>query len=187
MQKLGITTKRFVVYDDDGYIYAIQTKPDDKLNNLETEIENVEKFLNGSDSFTKYRVEYDFIDKEYKIVSPKEYQDSFKQESFLYRIPTQSANNADVKIIQDNVNRCWKLVIDPELPEELKNKKINIDPSTQFYSVTKKNDPNVLITVLRFDKTLTVPFADNFKFDNVEVSVYTMRKFNTYEHEVVDG
>ncbi len=186
MEKLSIATKRFVVYDADGYILSIQNKEDDKQNNLVVDLKEVEKFLDGSDSFTKYRVEYDFIDKEFKIVNVQQYHETFMRESFLYKIPNDN-NDVEIKIIQDNRNLCWKLEIDPQLPAELKSKSINIDPTKQFYSVTKKNDPNVLLAMLKFDHTLTIPFESNFKFDKNPVSVYTMRKFNSYKHEVINA
>jgi hypothetical protein len=186
METVSIVTKRFIVYDNNGTILSIQNSEDKNNNNLVVDLKEVTKFLDGSDSFTKYRVEYDFIEKVFRLVSMKQYQETFMRESFLYKIPTIGNENPDIKVIQDNVNLCWKLEIDPELPLELQGKSINIDPKTQFYSVTKKNDPNVLYTILNFDDSLEIPFDSNFQFDNKQVSVYTMRKFNLYKHEVIN-
>lgn len=186
MNTVSIVTKRFIVYDNDGSILSIQNSEDKNYNNLAVDIKEVTKFLDGSDSFTKYKVEYDFIDKVFRLVSMQQYHETFLRESFLYKIPTISNESPDIKIIQDNINLCWKLEIDPQLPLELQGKSINIDPQTQFYSVTKKNDPNVLYTILNFDDSLEIPFDSNFQFDKEPVSVYTMRKFNLYKHEVIN-
>jgi len=186
-QQLSIKNTKYVVYDDEGQILSIQNYPDEKYNNLQKEIKEIEKFLNGTVSFLRYKVEYDFIDKDYKLIDIEQYQETLMRESFLYKMPNDVSKDTDITLIQDNKNSCWKLHINPKLPEELKNKKINIDPKLQFYSVTKKNDPNVLFAVLNFDENLEIPFDRNFKFDKEDVSVYTVRKFSTYKHEVING
>lgn len=185
--KLGLVNIRYVVYDDDGHILSIQNSSDPKYNNLETNFENVEDFLNGTKSFLRHKVEYDFIDKEYKIMDIEKYNETLMRESFLYKLPTNSDTDPEIKLIQNNITRHWNLIINPNLPNELFNKNIKIDPKLQHFSVTKKNDPNVLITILKFNNTLTIPFENNFKFDKDEVSVYTIRKFSSYKHEVVNG
>ena len=65
-----------------------------------------------------------------------------------------------------------------------------VDPTKQFYSITKKYDPNVLYRLIRFEKVgdeYIVPFELDFEVDNLNLSIYTVRKFSTYSYEVIDG
>jgi len=51
----------------------------------------------------------------------------------------------------------------------------------------KKDDPNVLYRLIRFSNGNEVPFEYDFELDDTEVSVYTMRRFDTYHYEEING
>jgi len=67
----------------------------------------------------------------------------------------------------------------------LHQQNVTFNPVEQQFSITKKYDPNVLYRVLKFKNNNTIPFEMDFEFDNEEVSVYTIRKFSAYVHEVI--
>jgi hypothetical protein len=45
----------------------------------------------------------------------------------------------------------------------------------------------VLYKLIRFTNGNEIPFTEDFEFDDTEVSVYTIRRFDTYYHEEIDG
>ena len=82
---------------------------------------------------------------------------------------------------------CIRDSVHEDFKKELNDNNITLDPTIGFYSVTKKHDPNVLYRLLRFDNSLKIPFEYEFEVDDIDVSVYTVRKFDSYIYEVTDG
>jgi hypothetical protein len=39
----------------------------------------------------------------------------------------------------------------------------------------------------KIDNEYIVPFELDFEVDNLDLSIYTVRKFSTYSYEVIDG
>ena len=162
--RITISTDRYVCFDENGVIDKITRKPDENFENLLVDFEDVRHFNEGKESLRDYKVEYDFVEKKYVLKSRQQYNESFDTQNFVYEIPHEVEDTYEIKIKQNNVDKCWEL-----------------------YSVTKLYDPNVLYKTLDFSKTKKIPFDSKFEFDNVSVSLYTVRKFSTYYHEVVNG
>ena len=106
---------------------------------------------------------------------------------FLYQIPRTVPNNKQIVLTKDNVKHVWKISADPSFIEDLNDKKVTINLSNYYFSITKKDDPNVLYRLIRFNNGDEVAFENDFEFDNEEVSVYTMRRFDTYHYEEING
>ena len=139
-------------------------------------ISDVKALMTGKESLGSYIVEWDFLEKRNVLKHISQWENDQLKESFLYEIKNDS--NADAVIQQDKKEKCWRLVLSEDVV------KANIDPTLQFYSVTKKYDPNVLYRLLRFQK---INNELDFEVDNVDLSIYTVRKFSTYSYEVIDG
>lgn len=178
--------KRFVCFEDNGNIYKITNKPDDRFQNLEVEFDEVEDFISGKKSMLEHKVEFDFIEKKYSIKSQKQANDDKLMWAFLYEVPTTHPEEKQIVITKNNVSKQWKVSLDNKFEQELQAQKIAIDLTNYFFSVTKQGDPNVLYKLLRFDETLQLPFTDEFEFDDTEISVYTTRRFDSYFLEVVN-
>ena len=185
--RITISTDRYVCFDENGVIDKITRKPDENFENLLVDFEDVRHFNEGKESLRDYKVEYDFVEKKYVLKSRQQYNESFDTQNFVYEIPHEVEDTYEIKIKQNNVDKCWELELDNKFLEYVKSQSISIDPSNQVYSVTKLYDPNVLYKTLDFSKTKKIPFNSKFEFDNVSVSLYTVRKFSTYYHEVVNG
>lgn len=179
--------KRFVCFDDDGNIYKISKESDDRFKFLECDFEDVKKFIEGHWSLLDYKVEYDFIDKKYYIKNQTQVDEDKLMWCFLYQIPRTVPNNKQIVLTKDNVKHVWKISADPNFIEDLNDKKVTIDLSNYYFSITKKDDPNVLYRLIRFNNGDEVAFENDFEFDNEEVSVYTMRRFDTYHYEEING
>tara|TARA_B100000902_G_scaffold29158_1_gene35012 strand:- start:248 stop:793 length:546 start_codon:yes stop_codon:yes gene_type:complete len=180
--EIELVTKRFVHYDDEGKITKIGHDKDENENSIEVPFDDVKALMTGKESLGSYIVEWDFLEKRNVLKHISQWENDQLKESFLYEIKNDS--NADAVIQQDKKEKCWRLVLSEDVV------KANIDPTLQFYSVTKKYDPNVLYRLLRFQKInneYVVPFELDFEVDNVDLSIYTVRKFSTYSYEVIDG
>ena len=177
---------RFVCFEDNGSIYKITNKSDDRFQNLEVDFENVEDFITGKKSLLEYKVEFDFIEKKYSIKSQKQSNEDKLMWAFLYEIPTDLPNEKQIVITKNNIDKQWKVSLDPAFKKHLEDQKISIDMTNYFFSVTKQNDPNILYKLLKFDETLQLPFTEDFEFDKTPISVYTTRRFDSYYFEEIN-
>ena len=179
--------KRFVCFDDDGNIYKISKESDDRFKFIECDFEDVKKFIEGHWSLLDYKVEYDFIDKTYHIKNQTQIDEDKLMWSFLYQISATIPDNPQIILSKDNTKNVWRISADSDFLLDLKDKNVNINLSNYYFSITKKDDPNVLYRLIRFVDSDEVAFENDFEFDNEEVSVYTMRRFDTYHYEEING
>lgn len=184
--ELRINTKRFICFDNDGNIIKIIKKPDENFNNLEVELDDIKDLLDGKLSLISHKVEYDFLEKRYILKNTKQQNEDQMLASFLYEIPTSIENEKQITIVKDNVNYEWKLKVDEDFAKKLVEDNIQINPTNHYYSITKKGDPNILYRLIKFDNNMTVPFKYDFELDDLDISVYTTRKFHTYLYEVIN-
>jgi len=179
--------KRFVCFDDEGNIYKVSREPDDRFKFIECDFEDVRQFIEGQWSLLDYKVEYDFIDKQYKIKNQKQVDEDKLMWSFIYEIPTTIPKNKQIVFTKDNTQDVWRLTVDPAFEADLREQGIAVDISNYYFSITKKGDPNVLYRLIRFVDGNEVSFEHAFEIDDTEVSVYTMRRFDTYHYEEIHG
>jgi hypothetical protein len=185
--QVTIITDRYVHFDSNGQITKISREPDNIDESVKVEFEKVKGLLQGRESLVDYRVEYDFLEKKYILKHVNTWKEDQLKDAFMLEI--QNDVNPDVTILQDKVNKTWKLVLGNDLQKAMKEQNLIIDPTVQCYSVTKKYDPNVLYRLLKFkkqDNEYVVPFENDFEVDTLELSIYTTRKFSTYSYEVID-
>ena len=185
--RITISTDRYVCFDENGVIDKVTRNPDENFENFLVDFEQVRHFAEGKESLRDYKVEYDFIEKRYVLKSKQQYNESFNTQNFVYEIPKEIKDTYEVKIKQNNKSKCWELELNKDFENYVQSQKISINPSNQVYSVTKLFDPNVLYKTLDFSKTKKIPFTSKFEIDNINVSLYTIRKFSTYYHEVING
>ena len=179
--------KRFVSFQDDGTIYKISKHIDERYKHLEVEFDEVQDFIEGKKSLLQHKVEYDFVDKTYVIKSQQQVDEDKLMWSFIYEIPTERPNDNQLVITRDKKEKVWRLVVDENFQKDLDRQNITVDISKYYFSITKKHDPNVLYKLIRFTDGNEIKFTEDFEFDDTEVSVYTIRRFDTYYHEEIDG
>jgi len=176
---------KIISFDTDGNILKIAKTPLENVDYIKVDQAEVELIANGTHSMMDYCVEYDFLEKEYKLKHVKSVQEEKTVSNFLYNIP-DDCPTADIKIVKDNVNKEWRLQVNEEFLQDLQNKNITVDPTISFFSITQKDNPNVLYRLLKFDDSKTIKFSNHFEFDNNSFSVYTLKKFDTYCYEEVN-
>jgi hypothetical protein len=185
--QVTIITDRYVHFDSNGQITKIARQPDNIDDSVKVGFEKVKGLLQGRESLVDYRVEYDFLEKEYVLKHVNTWKEDQLKDAFMLEI--QNDNNPDVTIIQDKANKVWRLVLSDDLQNAMKEQNLTVDPTLQCYSVTKKYDPNVLYRLLKFKKhhdDYVVAFENDFEVDTLDLSIYTTRKFSTYSYEVID-
>tara|TARA_B110000503_G_scaffold129783_1_gene202377 strand:- start:10193 stop:10765 length:573 start_codon:yes stop_codon:yes gene_type:complete len=184
---------QYVRFDKDtGRITSISGAKDETLSYIEVPLEDVMTMKMGIEPFSNYKVDYNPRTKTLELVSKAEYVlDGYSVSDFIYEMPDTEIKDADITVIQDIPNTCWKIAVGKTLRRNIREKGINLNTSMMF-SVTAKGDPNVLYKTLFAHTAQTVndnyciiPFSMPFETTNEPISVYTSRKFDTYQFKRV--
>lgn len=177
-------TKKYIEFDDNGRILSIKNTPSSDQY-ITVDSFEVQDLLKGIIPSNEYTVEYDLVAKDYVLKHSTYWTEARSSDSFLYKI--ENDNEPDLTIVQDNVQKKWQIKLSEQLIKTIEEKNVNLDHMISNFSVTKKNNPYYLYCMLNFKKdTFTIDFQDNFKFDKEPVSVYTVKKFGSYAHEVIN-
>lgn len=179
----------FVKFNEEtGEITGIGPKLDPDSNSIEVELEKVLPIIEGKESRRNYRVQYDPKNRELAFVNVTEQTfNSSDVNDFIYEIPDYDINDADITVEQNIPETCWKIKLGQQLKNSLKQKKLKLN-TTLAFSVTAKHDPNVLYRTLfvdfskvAFDNYVILDFTMPFETQYLPVSVFTMRKFDSYQ------
>jgi hypothetical protein len=181
-----VKTTRYVSFDKNGSIQKISHKPDEDFDWFEIDLDEVKDLLSGKERLINYVVDYDFLEKRYTLKNKQDLNESQSKNAFIYEIPSILDEEPDIKIIQDYNTKTWRIQVSKDLEEYLDKQKVTIDPKKQYYSITKKGDPNILYRLLIF-KDNEIPFEYDFEFDKTDISIYTVQRFSTYKYEVLNG
>lgn len=193
MTDIYVPIKKYVYFDDEGNLLSINNTNTDFGNYLETTFNEVENLITGKEQYYHYYVLFDTVKKSYVL------KHKFNEEEIFFNINEQifcverkSSKRPDLKVVQDCKNRCWKFSLDRSIKDNFKNKKISFGKNLQF-SITQYNDPHQLERFISVDfsslvnKTVTVPFLTDNELDPNALSVYTIKRLETYSHEVING
>lgn len=175
-----------------GNILSVTNDPNatDDNPSIETTFEDVEDILAGKESITDVKVIYNTQTKLYEL-------DRNTLDKYVYNIndwlyECNNDTNADIEIIQDLKNTCWKFYIGKELEAKLNEQKVTLNIDCNFF-ITEKNNPNVLhktlsfpLAQLRNEFYIVLPFSEEYEFDGTPLSIYTTRRFDTYSYEVTN-
>ena len=189
---LNINQDRYVYFDENGEITKITNyKEDENASFVKVDYKLVEKIMEGSLPSFNFMVIYDISIREY-VIKPK-----ISMNEFTYtvndRIHEIKKNliDADLTIIQDIKNACWKFNINDSLRSQLLAQNISIN-TPLFFSITKKHNPHILYRTIevKFSEILeqldfSVPFVYNDE-NTTTLSVYTIKKMQSYKYEVLN-
>ena len=175
---------------DTGKILSISNEKDETANVLEVPLSEVKGLVEGIESFNSYSVEYNAKTKSLDLINKFEHTlDHFSVNDFIYEMPEDDIKDADIVLIQDIPNTCWKIKMGNDLKKNLKSKGVRLNQGMLF-SITEKGDPNVLYKTLSVhfgtvvnDNYYIVPFSMPFEETDQPISVYTSRRFDTYKLE----
>lgn len=175
---------------DTGKILGISPKPSSNHHDIQVTLDEVIGILEGKENKRNYVVEYDPKKKQLSLVNRHEkHFDGVSVNDFIYEIPENTKNDADVTIIQDVSNQCWKILLGKTLNQNLKKQGVRLNRKLTF-SVTAKHDPNILYKTLSVDFSnivrdnySVIPFSMNFESNNSDISVFTAKIFDTYSFQ----
>lgn len=178
----------YVIFQKDtGKIIGVSCKQDEE-NSIPVDLEQVSGILKGTDSKKNYRVEYNAKKKQLEMVDlHKEIFDGSSVNDFIYEIPETKVNDADITIEQDLPNTCWRFTLGKTLKRNLRNKGVKLNSKLKF-SITAKHDPNILYKTLSVDfsqvlrnNSVVLPFDSSFESTEFPLSIFTARKFDSYQ------
>lgn len=179
----------FIIFNkDNGEIQSISNVANKNDSYIQVLLSDVMSLVDGTENIKNYHVQYNPKNKELELKSKYEFAlDALTVNDSIYELPETKIDDADIQVIQDVPNTCWKIKLGDKLKENISRKGINLNTNFLF-SVTKKGDPNILYKTLSVhigktvaDNYCVVPFDMSFETTNIPVSVYTARKFDTYQ------
>ena len=179
----------YVIFNkDSGEIDSISNTVTNEDTYIQVPLADVLSLKTGVEDISNYHVQYNPKNKELELKSKYEFAlDALTVNDSIYELPETLIDDADVQVIQDIPNTCWKIKLGNSIRDNIKRKGINLNANFLF-SVTKKGDPNILYKTLSVhigktvaDNYCIVPFDMPFETTKIPVSVYTARKFDTYQ------
>lgn len=179
----------YVIFNkDSGEIESISNDVTNEDTYIQVPLADVLSLKTGVEDISNYHVQYNPKNKELELKSKYEFAlDALTVNDSIYELPETLIDDADVQVIQDIPNTCWKIKLGNSIRDNIKRKGINLNANFLF-SVTKKGDPNILYKTLSVhigktvaDNYCIVPFDMPFETTKIPVSVYTARKFDTYQ------
>ena len=191
-----VDNKTYVYFDQEtGKIERVGAKTDsDDLSYITVDPKTVEPLMKGEKGLNSYIVEYDIVSKKLNLKELKKPVAEDERSLLTFKeIPViQKTKKIDVLVQQDFKNCVWKIFLSDKISESLKQEAVYIR-SSLFFSITQKNNPNILyrtincsIAELVENEFVEFPFESQFEIDKVNLSVYTSTYFDVYKYEVLD-
>lgn len=174
-----------------GMIEKISNKFDEEtdLKILKVKYNLVKDLINGKRRIEDYGVLYNSKAKDFEILELEKNINIRNINNSLLKINKSSnaeKEKVDVLVQQDNKNQCWNFFI---------NSKINFLKNVNdfmFFSITEKNDPNILYRTISFNvadsqnNCISIPYIYETEKDIEKISVFTHKVLDTYLHEVIN-
>ena len=181
---------KFVYYDNKtGKIEKISNHGSDQHDCLEVLLEEVKDILIGKKDLTNYKVIFDFEKRQLQLRENSLFKTPTVTEK-LYNIP-QNEQDPDI-IISCGTNK-WTVRLAPKHQDYFRSMKSVIDNLKFNFSITNKNDPNILIGMfnISLDDLLSNPEVDVSEQIDIpknmkNCSIYTFKYFNAYSYEIIN-
>lgn len=190
-----VDKKTYVYYNSEtGKIEKLGGKSDPgNLSYITVEHKTVESILNGEKSLEDFVVDYDMAKQKLSVreIKTPETEDETSLITFKQIPKTQKTRKIDVLIQQDITKKNWTIDISDKIKENLRKESVYIR-SSLFFSITKKDDPNILYRTINVPigelvkGTIHIPFSTDEELDSTNLSVYTSKYFEIYKHEVLE-
>lgn len=184
----------FVKYiEETGKILGIGPRKDEQYPSIEVSIDEVRHIIDGKEPKRNYNVKYNPQTKDLELVNiHDESLNGTCVNDFIFEVPTNNQETPDILISLDQKNKCWRVKVSSSLQKRLRSKKIRLNTVLDF-SITAKHDPNVLYRCFQVDfsnifyeNEVIIPFQSNFEKNLTDFSIFTSRKFDSYQLKVID-
>ena len=188
-RSLGVQSSFIIFNMGTGEIDRITNKAvecEDGYGMFATTYDEVAGFLEGTRKIEDAKVFYNPESRQYEIAK-LEIEES-NVDDRVHKLP--SNEDADIRVILDHANTCWKVLLSPDFVASILEQKITVTEILTF-SVTARGNPNILYRMIKVPlediirQTYHIlPFEHEFERNQEPVSLYTMKKFDSYSFEV---
>jgi hypothetical protein len=182
----------YVYFDSiTGKIEKISSKKenDKKFKVLKVKFSLVKDLVDGKKRLEDYCVIYNSKIKDFEILELEKNLYVKNINNSLFKVDKNlvaKKDKIDVLIQQDNKNKNWIFIF---------NKKINFLKNVNdymFFSITEKNDPNILYRTISFSITdlknniINIPYKYEVESDIESTSIFVHKVLDSYVHEVLN-
>jgi len=186
--------KVFVYYTKEtGAIIRIANKLVPELANSELVLsprQDVLPVLHGYKRLEDYVVSYIPSMKDFAVVEKDNNVNNLSINDRLFEIKVSKTSDYELKIVQRVQDKVWAVSLNKKIQSLLEKTGYNQHKQLTF-TITKKNDPNVLIRrfevavlELIYKNVIEFPYENEWESNHLEVSIYTNKYFDNYKHEV---
>lgn len=173
----------YVYFDESGEILTItnEKKQDSTHGFLELEHKRVEKFLEGRENFSNYKVS--LVDKTTPALVKKTQESVYTTN--VFKVIDRVVDKDTVLVVEwDKGNKSWNFYIQDEYQKQLSE--LGLSASLLFF-VTLNDNINFLVRKMPIDlkelvrlKTISIPFISEAELDVSRLSLSTRKFFDTY-------
>jgi hypothetical protein len=156
---------------------------------LEVSSDKVTDILLGKKDLSSYRIMFNIKTRELELQenSPHKIVNITDK---LHNVPKYSR---DADLIIKCGTKNWTVCLSPRHQDYFRSMKSVVDNIRFSFSITKKNDPNILIDMFKIElyDLLSNPEVDISEQINIpknmdNVSIYTFKYFDTYSYEIIN-
>ena len=191
--EIQINTNRYVYFTDDGTVTKILNYLDDTETHIIVEYDDVEDILSGKNSVLNYIVIFNNETSTYELkkrLSNNVFIPNISDT--IHELSKKPIQNPDLTVIQDIPNKKWILKLSSLLSQQIITQRLSINAPVNV-SITAQGDPHVLhrILTVKIDDIAKSPdgfslgFIDSYEC-STQLSLYTVKKLQSYKHEVIN-
>jgi len=182
----------YIVFDKENLVplYATDTKPDNRLSVINVSTEFVKQIFLGNDLLIKYIIQYNDITNKFDLVIKDNKSQNYDFKEFLIDIISYD-KNPELNITQDLKEKQWILELNGNKLERFFDENVLLKDFI-FFSVTEKNNPNILYRLLKINLTqflktkyLIIPFIYNTE-QTVNISIFAKKNFLSTNFKRID-
>lgn len=173
-------TQQFINFiTETGEILSVGPSQREDCNSIEVELELVKGILTFKENMNDYIVVFDTQQKVFALKKINAQQEENKTIIDLQPYIKGQFYDVLLRIFKDKV----KVVVSDEVQKILDNTNVNLSKNI-YFSVTEKDNPDVLFELLSFD--LTEKNVYNKAKLPKDFSIFTRQIFASYAYEVID-
>jgi|TARA_R110000851_G_scaffold42540_2_gene105694 hypothetical protein len=188
-----IPTTRFVYFDEFGSLLSISNSEGENGNFIEVDYAQVANLVNGKEQLHQYHITFDTIIKTYVLEfrdTNNTNNDNSHQLHYIDRASSELIS--DLTITQNIPQKEWIVTLSNTVRKNFSGKSIVINLSLMF-SVTGYNEVQSLerVLIIELSKLISndyvkIPFTSQIELSDSALSVYTIKRLESYHHKVIN-
>lgn len=188
-----IPTTRFIYFDESGSLLSISNSKSETGNFIEVDYAQVADLVSGKQQLHQYYITFDIIIKTYVLeLRNTDDTNNIVNHQLHYIDRTSSELIPDLTITQNISKKEWVIALADPVRKNFSGKNISVNLSLMF-SVTGYNEVQSLerviiveISELISNNCVKIPFTSQIELDDSALSVYTIKRLESYHHRVIN-